>query len=48
MSPAEPMITALMLIMRSQHPSMSLLGDHPSVRFSYYRGGIGVVDADMH
>lgn len=27
---------------------MSLLADHPNVRFSYYRGGIGVVEAEMH
>lgn len=27
---------------------MSLLADHPNVRFNYYRGGIGVVAAEMH
>jgi len=27
---------------------MSLLADHPSVRFSYFRGGIGTCDVDMH
>jgi glucosamine-6-phosphate deaminase len=27
---------------------MSLLADHPNVRFSYYRGGIGKVEAEMH
>ncbi len=27
---------------------MSLLADHPSVRFNYYRGGIGTCDVDMH
>ncbi len=27
---------------------MSLLADHPNVRFSYYRGGIGTVEAEMH
>jgi len=27
---------------------MSLLAGHPSVRFSYFRGGIGTCDVDMH
>ena len=27
---------------------MSLLANHPNVRFNYYRGGIGVVDNVMH
>lgn len=27
---------------------MSLLADHPNVRFNYYRGGIGRVEAEMH
>ena len=27
---------------------MSLLADHPNVRFQYYRGGIGSVEAEMH
>lgn len=27
---------------------MSLLADHPNVRFSYYRGGIGSCDTEMH
>ncbi len=27
---------------------MSLLADHPQVRFSYYRGGIGTVETEMH
>jgi glucosamine-6-phosphate deaminase len=27
---------------------MSLLADHPSVTFSYYRGGIGTVEAILH
>ncbi len=27
---------------------ISLLADHPQVRFSYYRGGIGTVEAEMH
>lgn len=27
---------------------MSLLADHPNVRFNYYRGGIGIVDVEMH
>ncbi|MEP6757057.1 MAG: glucosamine-6-phosphate isomerase [Chthonomonadales bacterium] len=27
---------------------MSLLGDHPNVKFSFYRGAIGTCDAEMH
>jgi glucosamine-6-phosphate deaminase len=27
---------------------MSLLADHPNVRFSFYRGGIGSTAAEMH
>ena len=27
---------------------MSLLADHPQVRFNYYRGGIGTVETEMH
>jgi glucosamine-6-phosphate deaminase len=27
---------------------MSLLADHPNVRFNYYRGAIGTVEAEMH
>lgn len=27
---------------------MSLLADHPNVTFSYYRGGIGAVNVEMH
>jgi glucosamine-6-phosphate deaminase len=27
---------------------MSLLADHPNVRFSYYRKGLGTVAAEMH
>lgn len=27
---------------------ISLLADHPNVRFNYYRGGIGTVDVQMH
>jgi glucosamine-6-phosphate deaminase len=27
---------------------MSLLALHPNVRFSFYRGGIGSCDVDMH
>lgn len=43
-------LTALMIgkqIPDSSVP-MSLLADHPSVRFSYYRDGIGTVEAEMH
>jgi glucosamine-6-phosphate deaminase len=27
---------------------MSLLAEHPNVQFNFYRGGIGVVAAEMH
>jgi glucosamine-6-phosphate deaminase len=27
---------------------MSLLADHPDVRFNYFRGGIGSCAAEMH
>jgi glucosamine-6-phosphate deaminase len=27
---------------------MSLLADHPNVQFNFYRGGIGVCEAEMH
>jgi glucosamine-6-phosphate deaminase len=27
---------------------MSLLADHPRVKFNYFRGGIGTVEAEMH
>jgi glucosamine-6-phosphate deaminase len=43
-------LTALMISKRVPDSSvpMSLLADHPNVRFNYYRGGIGKVGADMH
>ena len=43
-------LTALMISKRLPDTSvpMSLLADHPNVRFSYYRGGIGLVQAEMH
>lgn len=43
-------LTALMISKRIPDSSvpMSLLADHPNVRFSYYRGGIGTVAAEMH
>ncbi len=43
-------LTALMISKRLADSSvpMSLLADHPSVTFSYYRGGIGTVEAIMH
>jgi glucosamine-6-phosphate deaminase len=43
-------LTALMISKRVPDSSvpMSLLADHPNVRFSYYRGGIGTVAAEMH
>lgn len=43
-------LTALMIskkIVDSSVP-MSLLADHPQVTFSYYRGGIGRVETQMH
>jgi len=43
-------LTALMIskgIVDTAVP-MSLLADHPNVRFQYYRGGIGSVAAEMH
>ncbi len=43
-------LSALMIAKRIPDSSvpMSLLADHPSVRFSYYRGGIGTVETEMH
>jgi glucosamine-6-phosphate deaminase len=43
-------LSALMISKRVPDSStpMSLLADHPNVKFNYYRGGIGVVEADMH
>jgi glucosamine-6-phosphate deaminase len=43
-------LTALMIAKQLPDSSvpMSLLADHPNVRFNYYRGGIGVVAAEMH
>jgi len=43
-------LTALMISKRIPDTSvpMSLLADHPNVRFNYYRGGIGTVKAVMH
>lgn len=43
-------LTALMISKEIPDSSvpMSLLADHPQVRFNYYRGGIGTVKADMH
>jgi glucosamine-6-phosphate deaminase len=43
-------LTALMIAKRVPDTSvpMSLLADHPDVVFSYYRGGIGTVAAEMH
>ena len=40
------------LIIAKQIPDssvpMSLLADHPQVRFNFYRGGIGSVETEMH
>jgi glucosamine-6-phosphate deaminase len=43
-------LTALMISKHIPDSSVpiSLLADHPNVRFSYYRGGIGSVEAEMH
>jgi glucosamine-6-phosphate deaminase len=43
-------LTALMIGKRIPDSSvpMSLLADHPNVRFNYYRGGIGSVTVEMH
>jgi glucosamine-6-phosphate deaminase len=43
-------LTALMISKRVADAScpMSLLADHPNVRFNYYRKGIGTVEAEMH
>lgn len=43
-------LTALMISKRIVDTSvpMSLLADHPNVRFSYLRSGIGSVDVEMH
>lgn len=42
-------LTALMISKKIPDSSvpMSLLADHPNVKFSYYRDGIGTVDCDM-
>jgi glucosamine-6-phosphate deaminase len=43
-------LTALMIAKGVADTSvpMSLLADHPSVKFSYYRGGIGTCEVEMH
>lgn len=43
-------LSALMISKRVPDTSvpMSLLADHPNVKFNYFRGGIGVVEAEMH
>ncbi len=43
-------LTTLMIAKQIPDSSvpMSLLADHPNVRFSFYRGGIGAVAAEMH
>jgi len=43
-------LTALMIGKQVPDSSvpMSLLADHPQVRFNYYRSGIGVVETEMH
>jgi glucosamine-6-phosphate deaminase len=43
-------LTALMISKRIPDSSvpMSLLADHENVRFNYYRGGIGAVEAELH
>lgn len=49
-NPLGQRLTALMIskgIADSAVP-MSLLADHPNVRFQYYRGGLGTCDVTMH
>lgn len=43
-------LTALMISKKIPDSSvpMSLLADHPNVQFSYYRGGIGSCETEMH
>ncbi|HEX8522677.1 MAG TPA: hypothetical protein VF669_10505 [Tepidisphaeraceae bacterium] len=43
-------LTALMISKKVADAAcpMSLLGEHPNVRFTYYRKGIGLVAAEMH
>ena len=43
-------LTALMIARRIVDTSvpMSLLGDHPNVQFSYFRGGLGTCAVEMH
>jgi len=43
-------LTALMVSKRIEDAAvpMSLLASHPDVRFSYYRGGLGACDVEMH
>jgi glucosamine-6-phosphate deaminase len=43
-------LTALMISKKVADSAcpMSLLAEHPNVRFNYYRGGIGNVEAEMH
>ena len=43
-------LTALMISKQIPDSSvpMSLLADHPNVHFSYYRGGIGTCESEMH
>jgi glucosamine-6-phosphate deaminase len=43
-------LTAFMISRRIVDTSvpMSLLADHPNVRFNYFRGGLGTCDVEMH
>ncbi len=43
-------LTALMISKRAADAAvpMSLLADHPNVRFNFFRGGIGSTEAEMH
>jgi glucosamine-6-phosphate deaminase len=43
-------LTALMISKKVPDSAvpMSLLALHPNVRFSYYRGGIGTCEVEMH
>jgi glucosamine-6-phosphate deaminase len=49
-NPLGQRLTALMIskgIADSAVP-MSLLADHPNVKFNYYRGGLGSCSVEMH
>jgi glucosamine-6-phosphate deaminase len=49
-NPLGQRLTAFMISRRIVDTSvpMSLLADHPNVRFNYFRGGLGTCDVEMH